>query len=81
MKPPANKAKDKFIPEAYINYCPCGAKPNKLHFVAGLSSKWGFVQPSCCGTWLVEFRTGYCAEGTPELERRMLDAWNRAPRE
>lgn len=63
--------------------CPCGATPESLGFEEGHSPKYGFVTPSCCGTWLIEFRTGYnqvMENNRPALERLMVEAWNAAPR-
>lgn len=63
--------------------CPCGKTPEALSFNEGYSSKYGFVTPTCCGEWHIEFRTGYNQieeRNLPALERLMEMAWNDAPR-
>jgi len=62
--------------------CPCGETPEALTLVEGSSCKWAFVSGNCCNEWLIEFRTDYCNldASEPEIEERMIAAWNNAPR-
>ncbi|NIS17692.1 MAG: hypothetical protein GWO41_15025, partial [candidate division Zixibacteria bacterium] len=39
--------------------CPCGQIPKALGIDPHGDSKWFFAVPSCCGEWLIEFRSGY----------------------
>jgi len=62
--------------------CPCGETPEELILVEGSSAGSAFVSGSCCDEWLVEFRTRYydLTADNPEMEKRMVAAWNAAPR-
>ncbi len=59
--------------------CPCGKTPGSIGTYPSVSGcKWAFVDPDCCGTWMIEFRTQY--ETGDKLLKLAIEAWNDAPR-
>ena len=65
-----------------LKKCPCGKTPTSLGTTDnGRGSKWAYVFGSCCGEWMVEFRTGYEFAESAKYIAYSIEAWNEAPRE
>lgn len=61
--------------------CPCGAIPEALGIMdTGQGRKYMACMGTCCGEWMIEFRSDYHQQDSPECMERAIDAWNRAPR-
>jgi len=64
-----------------LKRCPCGEVPESVDIQdAGQGGKWAFAVPSCCGEWMIEFKTQYKPLDSPECEGLADAAWNNAPR-
>ena len=62
-----------------LRQCPCGETPDCISVQdAGQGGKYMLAVPSCCGEWMIEFRTNYEAGET--LRALAEKAWNEAPR-
>lgn len=61
--------------------CPCGAIPEALGIMdTGQGRKYMACMGTCCGEWMIEFRSDYHQQDSAECMERAIDAWNRAPR-
>lgn len=63
-----------------LKRCPCGKIPNELFVSSTESRKWANVNGSCCGEWMIEFRTNYKPLNSDECMALAIEAWNNAPR-
>ena len=48
--------------------------------VFGQGRKYMACMGTCCGEWMIEFRSDYHQQDSAECMERAIDAWNRAPR-
>lgn len=61
--------------------CPCGAIPDALGIMdTGQGRKYMACMGTCCGEWMIEFRSDYHQQDSAECMERAIEAWNRAPR-
>lgn len=61
--------------------CPCGAIPEALGIMdTGQGRKYMACMGTCCGEWMIEFRSDYHQQDSAECMERAIEAWNRAPR-
>lgn len=60
--------------------CPCGKTPTKLVLEEGATSKYAYCGGNCCGSWLVEFPTGYAHVSSYAAMEMAIPAWNGARR-
>ncbi len=64
-----------------IKPCPCGKTPTKLSLsYNGQGTKYAEASGSCCGEWMIEFRTGYHSLNSKECIELAIIAWNKTPR-
>lgn len=62
--------------------CPCGEIPDALTICeSGHGGKYAAINPACCETWEIEFRTDYHEIDSEECMRLAVEAWNAAPRD
>jgi len=60
--------------------CPCGQTPTDLGILDGITHRWRYAVPNCCGEWIIEFGVDY-PEYKGTIKRKAEQAWNNAPRE
>lgn len=60
--------------------CPCGKTPTKLVLEEGATCKYAYCGGNCCGSWLVEFPTGYAHVSSYAAMEMAIPAWNGARR-
>lgn len=61
--------------------CPCGMIPDKLIITDnGHGAKWAIAAGSCCGDWMIEFRTNYEPFESDKCMELAITAWNTNPR-
>ena len=60
--------------------CPCGQVPASLSISDYGGYKYALASPSCCGEWLIEFRTNYKPLDSEACMTLAHAAWNAAPR-
>ena len=60
--------------------CPCGQVPTSLSISDYGGYKYALASPSCCGEWLIEFRTNYKPLDSEACMTLAHAAWNAAPR-
>ncbi len=60
--------------------CPCGKIPKSLCIEQSNTVKWALVSGSCCGEWIIQFRTKYYNIDSKECMYLAIADWNTAPR-
>lgn len=64
-----------------IKRCFCGSTPINFDCIEnGQGSKYATAIPSCCGEWLIEFKTNYKDLDSKECQKLAVEAWNNTPR-
>ena len=60
--------------------CPCGETPEELHVSDEAGCKHAFVTGSCCGEWIVEFRTINYNPHSSDSMQAAIKSWNETKR-